>query len=68
MVDRHALQLMMQEIELIKKQKKMQTEKEEISSHMTMFKSYERYVNEIKEKGSAADIYRTFPDMKNEAE
>ena len=68
MVDRHAQELM-QEIELvkIKKQKEVETEKEEISRHMTMLESYERYVNEMIVKGSTVDICGTFHDMKIKA-
>ena len=57
MVDRHAQQLM-QDIDSIKlkKQKEVETKKEEVSRHMTMLESYERYVNEMIVKGLTVDI------------
>ena len=64
MVDQHAGKLL-QEIDSVKqtKQKEIQNKKEELIALVTMLESYERYTAEMIEKGSSADICRTFKEM-----
>ena len=64
MVDQHAIKLL-EAVDLVKakKEKDIEIEKEEVNRHLIMLESYERYANEMKERGSAADICRTFEDM-----
>ena len=68
-VEAHTMKLL-QEIDTIKeeKQRAIETDKEEVNRHIKVLESYERYANEIKEKGSAADICRTYHNMSIRAE
>ena len=69
MVDQHANKLL-ENIEYVrcKKQKEIESEREDIERHLTMLESFQRYANEMKERGSAVDICRTFQDMNARAD